>query len=75
MGVGEVDGVWVCWVDVCGGRWMECGCVGWMCVGGRGTFVEYVNQGYTHTQYLSTGNVPAIGNISSSKEALKLSKG
>ena len=37
--------------------------------------VKHVNQEYTHTQYLSTGNVPANEDIPSSIKALKLSKG
>ena len=40
-------------------------------------FVKRVNRGYSHTQYeyTSAGDVPAIGDVSSSKKALKLSKG
>ena len=40
-----------------------------------GAFVKRVNWGHYHTQYTSTGDIPAIGDIPSSKKALKLSKG
>ena len=39
-------------------------------------FVKRVNRGYTYTQYTSTGDAPAIGDIpSSQKNLLNLSKG
>ena len=37
-------------------------------------FVKCVNRGYIYTQYTSTGDAPAIGDIPSSKKALNLSK-
>ena len=38
-------------------------------------FVKCVNGGYAHTQYMSTGDATATGDIPSSIKALKLSKG
>ena len=45
-----------------------------VCVGCWGVFVKRVNRGYTHTQYASTGDAHAIGDIPSSQMALLLSK-
>ena len=40
-----------------------------------GAFVKPVNRRFTHTQYMSTVDVPAIVDIPSLRKALKLSKG
>ena len=48
-----------------------CVCV---CVFEVGTFVKHVNQRYTHTQYTSTGDAPAIGDILSLKKGFKTIK-
>ena len=34
-----------------------------VCVCGECVFVKRANRGYTYTQYTSTGDVPAIGDI------------
>ena len=49
----------------------------WPCMERVGVcaFVKRVNRGYTLTQCRSTGNVPIVGDIPSSKKALKLSRG